>query len=282
MTIKKIGVVGVGTMGCGIVQVAAQAGYEVVLKDLSEDRNKRCMDNVAKGLGRLVQKEKISQADADAAVKRIRNTMCMDDFGSADVVIEAIYEDVGKKMEMLSELCAISKPEAIIVSNTSSISVTNLATATKRPEKFCGMHFFNPVPIMRLVEVIRGLQTDDATVETIKGLATKLGKTPILCTDSPGFVVNRILVTMINEAIFAYQEKLATAQEIDEAMKLGANHPIGPLALCDLVGLDVTLAVMDVFHKEFGDSKYRAPVLLRKMVEAGKLGRKSGEGFYKY
>lgn len=282
MAIKTIGVVGVGTMGTGIVQIAAAAGYEVVLKDLSEEKNHKCVQAVSKGLGKLVEKGKLSEADKNNALGRIRNTMDMKDFGAADIVIEAVYEDVDAKMKMLGELCGIFKPDAIIATNTSSISITRLATATKRANQFVGMHFFNPVPLMGLVEVIRGQHTDDATVEAVSELAKKLGKTPVVCKDSPGFVVNRILLMLMNEAIHALQEGIATREEIDAAMKLGAGHPMGPLALCDLVGLDVTLAVMDVYVDQFKDSKYRAPVLLRRMVEAGKLGRKSGEGFYKY
>ncbi|MBZ0252098.1 MAG: 3-hydroxybutyryl-CoA dehydrogenase [Candidatus Methylomirabilis sp.] len=282
MAIKTIGVVGVGTMGTGIVQIAAAAGYEVVLKDLSEEKNHKCVQAVSKGLAKLVEKGKLSEADKNNALGRIRNTMDMKDFGAADIVIEAVYEDVDAKMKMLGELCGIFKPDAIIATNTSSISITRLATATKRANQFVGMHFFNPVPLMGLVEVIRGQHSDDATVEAVKDLAQKLGKTPVVCKDSPGFVVNRILLMLMNEAIHALQEGIATREEIDSAMKLGAGHPMGPLALCDLVGLDVTLAVMDVFVDQFKDSKYRAPVLLRRMVEAGKLGRKTGEGFYKY
>jgi len=282
MSIQKIGVIGVGTIGTGIVQVAAASGFDVKIEDLDGARAQKCIDRVTKGYGRLVEKGKMSEDQTKEALGRITTASAYKEFSDSDIIIEAITENAPTKIELFGELAAIARDDALIVSNTSSISITQLAQASGRPKSFCGLHFFNPVPVMKLAEIIRGIDTTDETVGKVKELAEKLGKTPVVCKDSPGFVVNRILVPMINEAIMVLQEGLATAEDIDNAMKMGANHPIGPLALCDLVGNDVTLAVMEVYLEQFGDSKYRPAVMLRKLVEAGKLGRKAGEGFYKY
>ncbi|WP_300442763.1 3-hydroxybutyryl-CoA dehydrogenase [Zoogloea sp.] len=282
MAIKTIGVIGAGTMGNGIAQVCAVAGLDVVMVDISADAVQRGLGVVAGSLDRLLKKEKITQADRDAAVARIRGSTAYADLAGADLVIEAATENEGLKLRILKEIDAIVSPAAVIASNTSSLSITKLAAAVSHPDRFVGMHFFNPVPLMALVELIRGLQTSDATLAAAQGFAATIGKTAIVARNSPGFAVNRILCPMINEAIFALQEGLASAADIDEGMKLGCNHPIGPLALTDLIGLDTMLAVMEMFYAGFNDPKYRPAPLLKEMVDAGYLGRKSGQGFYSY
>lgn len=282
MEIRTIGVIGAGTMGNGIAQVCAVAGYDVVMVDISAEAVDRGVSTIATSLERLVKKEKLVAAERDAALARVRGTTRQADLGNVDLVIEAATENEGLKLKILAEIDALLKPEAIIATNTSSLSITKLAAATKRPERFIGTHFFNPVPVMALLELIRGLQTTDDTLAAVQAFATRIGKTTIVAKNSPGFAVNRILCPMINEAVFALQEGLASAADIDEGMKLGCNHPIGPLALADLIGLDTMLAVMEMFYAGFNDPKYRPAPLLREMVDAGFLGRKSGRGFYDY
>jgi 3-hydroxybutyryl-CoA dehydrogenase len=279
---QTIGVIGAGTMGAGIAQVSALAGLSVAMLDVDEKRVAKGREAIAAGLERLVKKEKLSAADRDAALGRLRGATDYGALGDCEFVIEAATEDEALKLKILRQVDAAAKNDAVLATNTSSISITKLAAALRRPARFVGLHFFNPVPLMALVEVVRGRQTDDATVEAAVALAKRLGKTPVVVKDSPGFVVNRLLCPMLNEAVLAYGEGIASAQDIDEAMKLGCNHPIGPLALADLIGLDVLLAVMEVFHREFKEPKYRPAPLLREMVAEGKLGRKSGRGFYTY
>jgi 3-hydroxybutyryl-CoA dehydrogenase len=280
--IRKVGVVGAGTMGHGIAQACAVAGVDVVLLDIAEAAVLHGLSAVSTSLDRMVKKEKLTHAAKEAALKRIHATTNYAALADCDLVIEAATENESLKREILQRIDGIAKSAAILASNTSSISITKLAAATGRAPQFLGMHFFNPVPMMALVELIRGLQTADDTVIAVEEFAKHLGKTPIVVRNSPGFVVNRLLCPMINEAIFVLQEGLATAQEIDDGMRLGCNHPIGPLALADMIGLDVMLAVMEVFARDFNDPKYRPAPLLKEMVAAGYLGRKSGRGFYHY
>lgn len=282
MDIKTVGIIGAGTMGNGIAQACAVSGVHVVMVDISDAAVQKGLATVSASLDRLIKKEKIAQADKDAAMARIKTSTSYDDLKAAQLVIEAATENHELKLKILKQIDGIVGPDVIIASNTSSISITKLAAATSRADKFIGMHFFNPVPMMALVEIIRGLQTSDATHDAVKAMALALGKSPITVKNAPGFVVNRILVPMINEAFFVLAEGLATPEDIDAGMKLGCNQPIGPLALADMVGLDVCLAVMDVYLQEFGDSKYRACPLLREMVAAGRLGRKTGQGVYTY
>ncbi|MBI5781952.1 MAG: 3-hydroxybutyryl-CoA dehydrogenase [Rhodocyclales bacterium] len=281
-SMQTIFIVGAGTMGSGIAQVAAQSGFAVRLYDISAQQLDRARASISANLDRLVKKEKLTAADKDATLARIETVGQLDGVAAADLVIEAASENEALKLELFAKLDALAKPEAILASNTSSISITKIAAATKNPERVIGMHFFNPVPVMALIELIRGLQTSDETYQKAEAIAKALGKTPVAVKNSPGFVVNRLLCPMINEAIFALQEGLASAEGIDEAMKLGCNHPIGPLALADLIGLDVELAVMQVLYEGFKDPKFRPAPLLVEMVEAGRLGRKTGEGFYRY
>lgn len=279
---ETIGVVGAGTMGNGIAQVAARAGYNVVMRDVTEEFLERGMKAIDKSLQRDVDKERLSADEKQAIMERIRTTTEFESLGDAVLVVEAVTESVEVKSEVFHALDEVTKPEAILASNTSSISITKIGATTKRPDKVIGMHFMNPVPVMKLVEIIRGIATSDETYQRVHALSEKLGKTPLECNDMPGFVSNRILMPMINEAIFVLQEGVATRESIDGIMKLGMNHPMGPLTLADFIGLDVCLAIMNVLHEGLGDSKYRASPLLKRYVDAGWLGRKSGRGFYEY
>jgi 3-hydroxybutyryl-CoA dehydrogenase len=279
---ELIGVVGAGTMGNGIAQVAARAGYEVVLRDVSEEFLERGMKAIHSSLQRDVDKERLKDEEKHAVVGRIRTTTALSDLSGAGFVVEAIYENLAAKQAVFRELDETCGHEAILASNTSSISITKLGAATRRPEKVIGMHFMNPVPVMKLVEVIRGIATSDETWARTRELTERMGKTALECNDSPGFVSNRVLMPMINEAVFALYEGVATRESIDGIMKLGMNHPMGPLTLADFIGLDVCLAILNVLHAELGDPKYRPCPLLRKYVDAGWLGRKSGRGFYEY
>jgi 3-hydroxybutyryl-CoA dehydrogenase len=282
MAVRAIAVIGAGAMGSGIAQVAAVAGLGVTLIEVSDAAVEKGLDRVRGNLQKLVAKGKMTQADKEAALGSIRGTTALEDVAPADVVIEAVTENYDVKLDLLQRVDALVCAETIIASNTSSISITKLAAAISHPDRFIGMHFFNPVPVMALVEIVRGLQTSDATHNAIEALALQLGKSPITVKSGPGFVVNRILLPMINEAFFVLAEGDASATEIDEGMKLGCNHPIGPLALADLIGLDVLLAVIQTIHDEFGDPKYRPCPLLREMVAAGYLGRKTRRGVYRY
>ena len=279
---ELIGVVGAGTMGNGIAQVAARAGYDVVMRDVRDEFLQRGMSAIDKSLQRDVDKERLSGEEKQAIVGRIKTTTTLDALKAATLVVEAITEDQAIKSSLFKDLDQVASPTTILASNTSSISITKLAAATSRPDKVIGMHFMNPVPVMKLVEVIRGLATSDETYEKVRTLSEKFGKTALDCQDSPGFVSNRVLMPMINEAIFTLYEGVATRESIDGIMKLGMNHPMGPLTLADFIGLDVCLAIMNVLYEGFGDSKYRPCPLLRKYVDAGWLGRKAGRGFYEY
>ncbi len=282
MPVRTIGIIGAGTMGSGIAQVSAAAGLNAILVDLNEAAVDKGIATVVRNLDRLVAKGKMSATEKDSAVARITRSIAYDALRPADIVIEAATESLELKLKILKQIDPLVRPDAIVASNTSSVSITKLAAAISRPDRFIGMHFFNPVPVMALVEVVRGLQTSDATHDIVEVLSAKLGKTSITVKSSPGFVVNRILLPMLNEAFFVLAEGDADPTEIDDGMKLGCNHPIGPLALADLIGLDVLLSVMQTIHGEFGDSKYRPAPLLKEMVAAGYLGRKSGRGVYRY
>lgn len=280
--IRTIGVVGAGTMGHGIAQVSAQSGYRVILVDVAPAALERGLASIAKGYERQVAKSKLTPEERDAALGRLSGTSDLAEIGAVDLAIEAVVERLDVKIEVLRDLDRVCAPGAILATNTSSISITKLAAATGRPERVIGMHFMNPVPVMQLIEVIRGLATDQATYDAVADAARRMGKTPVEVHDAPGFVSNRVLMPMINEAIYCLYEGVGTPEAIDQVMKLGMNHPMGPLALADLIGLDVCLDILRVLLDGFGDPKYRPCPLLVKMVDAGRLGRKTGRGFYSY
>jgi 3-hydroxybutyryl-CoA dehydrogenase len=283
MEIKKVAVLGAGIMGAGIAQVAAQVGLQVNMRDIDDKFLEKGMSTIRQSLGRIVKKEKMTQAEADATVARIK---CIKDLIEAvkdvDVVIETIPENMALKKETYAKIDAVCPEKVIFATNTSGLSITDMASVTQRPDKFVGMHFFNPVPMMQLVEIVKGYSTSDVTLKAIQDLATKMGKATVIAEDTPGFVTTRLICILMNEAVHCYAEGIASAEDIDKSMKLGMNHPMGPLQLADFVGLDTVLYIMDSLHKEYGDPKYRPPLLLRQMVRAGHLGRKSGNGFYDY
>jgi len=282
MEIKRFGVIGAGQMGAGIAQVAAQVGFEVVMRDIEDRFVQGGLDKIREGLGKQVEKGKLTREQMEGILGRIRGTVDLGPLKDADFVVEAATENKALKLQVFKDLDALCRPEVVLATNTSSISITEIGAATKRPDKVIGMHFMNPVPVMQLVEIIRGLKTSDETYRTVHDLAVRLGKTPAEVNDFPGFVSNRVLMPMVNEAIYCLMEGVGTKESIDTVMKLGMKHPMGPLELADLVGLDTVLAIMNVLHEGLGDDKYRPCPLLVKMVAAGQLGRKSGLGFYKY
>jgi 3-hydroxybutyryl-CoA dehydrogenase len=282
VAIRTLAVIGAGTMGNGIAQIAATAGLDVILIDVSDAMVEKGLDAISRNLSRIMARGKMTEAEKDAAIRLIRGTTTFEELKPVDVVIEAVTENFDLKEKILKQIDALVRAETIVASNTSSISISKLASVISRSDRFIGMHFFNPVPIMALVEIVRGLQTSDATHDAIEALVLRLGKSPITVKSGPGFLVNRILLPMINEAFFVLAEGDVTATEIDEGMKLGCNHPMGPLALADMIGLDVLLSVMQTIHDEFADSKYRPCPLLKEMVAAGYLGHKTGRGVYRY
>lgn len=280
--ISRVAVVGAGTMGAGIAQVCATAGLEVTLYDTADAALKRGLESIEASLARIVKKGNLSESERSEALGRITETTDLEPLGNADAVIEAVFEKLSVKLEVWQKLSESVRPDALLATNTSSLSVTEIAVQVKEPARFCGLHFFNPVPLLPLVEVVKAQQTAEATVERATALVTAIGKTPIRCHDTPGFIVNRLLIPYLSDAVHALSEGVSSPEDIDTAMKLGANMPLGPLALLDLVGLDVALAAAESLQSEFQDPKFRVPPLLRQMVRGGKLGRKSGEGFYRY
>jgi 3-hydroxybutyryl-CoA dehydrogenase len=282
MKVKKIGVIGAGQMGHGIALVATQAGFEVIMQDIKDEYVKKGLGRIEKFLDKSIEKGRLTADEKQNIVSHLKGTTKLADLKDVDLVIEAIFENVKVKKELFQQLDTVCKKETVFASNTSTIPITDLASVTSRADRFIGMHFMNPVPLMKLVEVIRGLQTSDETTQLIKGLAEQMGKTPVEVNDGPGFVSNRVLIPMINEAVFCLMDGTGTAESIDNVMKLGMNHPMGPLELADLIGLDVCLDIMNVLYDGFNDSKYRPCPLLKKMVQAGHLGRKTGRGFYEY